>query len=338
MSVNTIHGATVPADFVADVLGVKDPERAKMLKRLMPALIEIDPELVPAALDHVHTEDILLGVAGLGRLLTAFNDAKREDDRVLALDALCLVLEHEHATREVVEALQGIMQKTESAAVLSMAARALASARYVPFLEQQRQFLASESPSELRRSIRLLGHGRYVPALPVLLRLLRPDQMAIVDVLVWTLGEIRDPAAIAGLHTMLERFVMSEAVLDALGKIGAVVSVMRVLPVLLEGTQGQREAAARAMARIADVQGGDLGDKTLARSLREALEKVIDKDPSPKVRFYSMVAFAKLDGHLEPNRIVSVLGGSLPSAELQGAAKLLGPARGKKVGRSRPKL
>ncbi len=51
-----------------------------------------------------------------------------------------------------------------------------------------------------------------------------------------------------------------------------------------------------------------------------------------------MVAFAKLDGPLEPNRSVAVLGASLPESDLQGAAKLLGRTKRKKSGRGRPKL
>lgn len=332
MAHEPLRGATVPADFMADVLGVEQADRIKLVERLVPALSEIDPELVPAAVDHPFAAQIVAGVNGFEPLLAAFRGSKRVEDRLFALDAICMILERAHATKPVVLALEKIMAGTKSPEVLSMAARALASARYEPFLEQQRQFLASERPSELRRSIRLLGYGRYRPALPALLTLLRPDQMGIMDVLVWALGEIRDPEAVTGLHTMLERFVLSEAVLDALGKIGAPVSVMRVLPVLMEGTAGQREAAARALARIADVNEGDLGDKALARTVREGLEKIVDKDPSKKVRFYALVAFAKLDGHLEPNRILAALGGGLGADELDGVGKLLakkgGPNKG----------
>lgn len=337
MSSDPFLGATVPADFVADVLGVEHGEHVTLVRRLVPALAEIDPELVPAAVDHVFAAEILQGVAAFDELLAQFRAAKRLEDRVLALHAICLVLERDHATRNVVVGLEKIMQGAKSAEVLSMAARALATAQHAPFLEQQRQFLASDRPSELRRSMRLLGYGRYRPALPQLLAWLRPDQMSVMDVLVWALGELRDPGALPGLHTMLERFVLSEAVLDALGKIGGVVSVMRVLPVLMEGTEAQREAAARALARIADHNDGDLGDKDLARSLKEILAKIIDKDPSRKVRFYALVAFAKLDGHLEPNRIVSVLGGGLGQGDLAGAAKLLkrGPGKSGKR-RARP--
>lgn len=333
MAHDPLRGAPVPADFMADVLAVEDAERVALVKRLVPALEQIDPELVPAAVDHPFAAHIVAGINGFEPLLAAYRQSKREDDRVLVLDAIQRILEHAHATRGLVEALQKIMAGTKSPNVLSMAARALASCRYEPFLEQQRQFLASDSPSELRRSIRLLGYGRYTPAVPALLERLRPDQMGVMDVLVWALGEIRDPRAVPGLHTMLERFVLSEAVLEALGKIGAVVSVMRVLPVLLEGTEGQREAAARALARIADANEGDLGDKDLARSLREALEKTVNTDASKKVRFYALVAYAKLDGHIEPNQILAALGGGLDASELDGVGKLLDKRRGKPRGR-----
>ncbi|CAN0566721.1 unnamed protein product, partial [Laminaria digitata] len=158
-------------------LGVEDPERVALVKRLVPALAQVDPELVPAAIDHVHAAEIVRGVAAFEPLLHHFKQSKREDARVLALDAICTVLEREHATRELIEALEKIMQGTKSSAIMSMAARALATAQHAPFLEQQRQFLASESPSELRRSLRLLGYGQYRLAVPAMLQMLRPDQM-----------------------------------------------------------------------------------------------------------------------------------------------------------------
>ena len=327
MREDVLAGAPIPADFVADLLGLGDAPRAALLQRLVPALARVDPELVPQALEHPYAEAITKGIGAYAGLLAEYRAQKTEDGRGAVLEAICQILEREHPTREVVEALQRIMQGTKSSALLSLAARALATAREPAFLEQQRQFLASSSPSELRRSARLLGHGRYAPAVPALLALLRPDNMAAADVAVWALGEIGDPAAVPALHAMLERFVLTEAVLDALGKIGARVSVLRILPVLLEGTASQRAAAARALARVADAQDGDLGDKALARTLREALEKVILGDPAVAVRFYALVAFAHLDGHLTPNQILTALGGGLAADELEGMGRLLDQSR-----------
>lgn len=327
-----LRTAPVSADFVADVLGVEDKERARLAARLVPALQKIDPELVPGSIDHPYAEAIANGVGGLDGLFAEFRSQKSEARRVEVLEAVCLVLEAEHAMKSTVIALEKIMAGTKSPAILSMAARALATAQHPPFLEQQRQFLAAESPAERRRSIRLLGYGRYAPAVEPLLALMRPDQMALLDVLVWALGEIGDERAVPPLHALIERFVLTEAGLDALGKIGARVSVMRALPFLLEGTEGQRAAAARCLGRIADRHDGDLGDKGLARTVREALEKLVDADPSPRVRFPALVAFARLDGHLEPNRIMAALGGGLGADELDGVSKLLGPKPSGKKG------
>jgi HEAT repeat protein len=325
-------GLSIPHTIVADLLGLERPEEVSLLEKITRALEKVDPDLIPRLVDHPYADAIAAGVSAFDRLLSHFATVKGEDEQAAIADAIAEIIDREWATAPVVAWLQDVMASTKSAKVMSAAARAVALAGEEGFLEQQRRFLAG-SPSEVRISAKLLGYGRHEKAVPDLLARLGADNMAVADVVIWALGEIGSDQALPKLHAMVEKGVEIERVVAALGRIGSRASVMRVLPVLLEGTKPQREAGAKAMAEIIRKSGGSLGDKDLTRSVSDVLEKMIDRDPSPKVRFWSMLAYANLGAHLEPNRILTALGGGLSDDEAGRVKKGLEkkpPAKGKK--------
>jgi len=84
-----------------------------------------------------------------------------------------------------------------------------------------------------------------------------------------------------------------------------------------------REAAAEALARIIQKQEGRLGDRELGRSVLEVLGKVWPSDPSKRVRFWAMLGYAGLGGHLAPNEILTALGGGLTDKDLEAVGNLL---------------
>lgn len=323
MEPTALEGPAVPSRFVADLLGVTDPEQARLAARLIPALERISPDLVPRAVDHPFIEAIEEGIGAFPDLLAAYDQAKDDDDRVVVLDAIARIIDRHYATLEVVDALERILASAKSSAVVTTAGRCLALAGDEGFIAQQRQFLISPSLVDVRVAARLLGYAEDEGSVPLLLTLLRPDRAVVLDAVVWALGQIGDERAVPGLHAMLERFVQTDAVLEALGKIASRSSVMRILPLVLEGVQGQREAAAAALARIVHEHDGSLGDPALGRSVREALEKVVARDPSTLVRFFALLGFARLGGHMEPNRVLAALGGELSKEELEGISGFL---------------
>jgi HEAT repeat protein len=333
-------GPLLPPRFLGDLLRLEDPAQRQFAQRLAPALEKIDPALAPRALVHPHQEEIAQGSASFPTLLEALRSAPDDVARVAALDALDRILMRAPASRELVDALEKLLGQAQSTEVATTCARALARTGDEGFLRQQVAFLGSESLVEVRLAARLLGIGRYRPALPVLLSLLRPDRAAALDAVVEALGELGDEGALPALHAMLERFVQPLAVIAALGKIGARASVLRLLPVVVEGPEDARRAAAEALARVAAATGGTLGDPALQRTVKETLTKVVDRDPNLAVRFFALLAAARLGARFEPNHLLAALGGGLADEEVKALGALLPratPGPGKPPPPSKPK-
>ncbi|MBI2378284.1 MAG: hypothetical protein HYV07_30060 [Deltaproteobacteria bacterium] len=326
--------APLPSEFISVLLGVDEPAHLRFTEQIVDALAKISPSLSLRLDPHPLADDIIRGVSAFPELLSTFRDEKTELGRAAILDAIGRIIEKHYATKEVLDALGKIISATKSSAVTSLAAKALALARDEAFLELQRNLLISDSPSQVRIAAKLCGYGRYERAVPQLLALIHTDTMAAeADAAVWALGEIGSATALPKLHRMLNDSIKSEDVLDAIGKIGGVTSVLRLLPVLMEGTTGQRQKAALALARITRKNDGSFLDADLERAVRALLERVIDKDPDLEVRFYGILGYSLLGGHLEPSRILRALGGRLSDAELGAVSGFLA----KKKVESKPK-
>lgn len=316
-------GPVLPSAFVRELLGATTPERARFTDQILTALGKISPELTPTLFSHPLADFVLDGVASLPALADWLGRAKTDDERVAIVDAMSEIFVRENATASALTAIGKLLGSTQSEAVATTAARALAMARDPGFLDQQHNFLASESPTELRRAALLLGYGRYEPAVPRLLELLREDQLTLWEPIIWALGEIGDAAALPKLHRLLHAHLAVELVIEALGKIGDATSAVRILPVLIEGAQSAREKAAQALARIARANDGALLDPELTRSVLLALERVVDQDDSRLARFHAVVALSWLGGTLDPKRVLAALGGQLGESELDAMSSVL---------------
>lgn len=309
-------GPVLPRAFVTELIGAERAEQVRFTDQVLAALGKISPDLVPTLYQHPYADLILRGPGAFASLIERADKAPDDTTRAAAIDAIAEVITRDYATREAVEALTRMLSTSKSELVVSNAARAIALAGDEGFLEQQRAFLASKSPSEVRVAAKLCGYGKYRRAVPLLLDLLRDDQLALSDVVIWALGEIGDPSALPKLHRMLGAHLRVELVVEAIGKIGEPSSVVRLLPVLLEGATEQRERAAQAIERITRKNNGQLYDAELERSVRVALERVIEQDESKRARFHALIAFSLLGGHLEPQRILGALGAELGHEEL----------------------
>lgn len=309
-------GPALPRDLIAGLAGAEDASHFDFTSQILEALEKISPDLVPRLYQHPLADAIARGVAAYGPLLEDYKNNKDEMARAAIVDAIAEIATREYGTQEVLTALQKILSGTKSQMIASMAARAIAACGDEGFLEQQRNFLASDDLNEVRLSAKLLGYGKYEPAVDVLLLLLRPDNMAVADVVMWSLGEIGSPKALEKLHGMLSDLIFVEPTIEAVGKIGDPTSVIRLLPFLIEGGSGQREKSAQALLRIARKCDGDLGDVALTNGAMTALERTIDKDKSFVARWHAILAFSVLGGHLTPARIKQALGAKLSKSEM----------------------
>ncbi|MEE2903140.1 MAG: HEAT repeat domain-containing protein [Myxococcota bacterium] len=325
-----MQSPAVPPELLADLLGAKKNKQIEFVGQLVEALEQVSPNLVPRLDDHPYADAIIEGPSACSTLLRLYHSEKDELAKAAILDAITRINHQDFPTQEVLTSLEKILSECKSEILVSAAATALASARHESFLEQQKAFLASDSPSQVRISAKLLGYGRYEPATAALLTLLQPDNMAVADSVIWALGEIGHESALPTLHEMLTASVMSEEVLDAMGKIGNLTSVVRVIAILLEGTIQQREKAAQAFSRIARNNDGQLDDDELqARSLG-LLESLIEKDKSILVRFHCIVTHSILGGHLTSGQIMKALGARVSPSRLDSVAGFFAN-RGSKV-------
>lgn len=305
--VDVESGLTLPAWFVAELVGVSEPAEIEFGRSVIAALEAVDPSLAPSIKIRGLAPVLARGVAGLGTLIDCFEGLSIDEDKVEILDAMTFVVRASGSTPELERFLERVLAEALTARVGSAAARALATTGHPAFLEHQRRLLGSKRPSELAAAARLLGHGRYAPAVPMLLDALRPENAMAADAIIWALGEIGEMGAVAKLHTILAQHGKTERVLEALGQIGSRISVGRLFPFLLEGEPGQRLRAAEALVRIARKNDGSFGDPALDASVRATLEKVIEADGSRAVRFFAMVAHACLGGRLAPAEIIGAL-------------------------------
>jgi HEAT repeat protein len=317
----------LPSWFVAEKLGLDDARHKDFGAQIIQALEKISPELLPKMIHHPFAKEIARGADSYTKLLDRARHGKSDEERAGAIDAIGEIASRESANEEVIGALQKILGEAKSELVASMAARALASANDAAFLEHQHNLLLSDKPTEMRIAVKLLGFGRYARAVPALLDVLKVENAVVAETIIWTLGEIGDEAAVPKLHALLTQFGMTEEVLEALGKIGSRASIVRITPLLLEGSEDQRELAAEALAKIARRNHGSFGDPGLDQSMRAVLEKVIDEDQSRVARFYAIVAYSLIGGHLEPKRILAALGGKLSDKELASVEAVLLPGR-----------
>ena len=310
----------VPKELLSNLLGVEKNKQIEFTGQILEALERISPDLVPRLNDHPYADAIVEGPSACPTLLKLYDSEEDELAQAAILDAIAQINQQDYPTKEVAEALQEILAESKSEVLVSAAAKALATARHEGFLAQQSEFLASESPSQVRISAKLLGYGKYEPAVERLLMLLQPDNMAVADAVVWALGEIGSEEALPTLHGMLTASVLSEDVLEAMGKIGNLTSVVRLIAILTEGTENQREKAARAFSQIARANSGDLEDAKLQQRSLLLLERLIEHDSSTLVRFHSIVGHSLLGGHLKPAQITRALGARLAGTRLDSVA------------------
>jgi HEAT repeat protein len=147
------------------------------------------------------------------------------------------------------------------------------------------------------------------------MRLLEPFRASIADAVLWSLGEIGDPAALPALHAFLETGAMLRESIEACGNIGSDRSIRYLIPILEHALAAERASAARALGMIA-VRSGATLDPTLMSALRSALSRAIDRDDDKSVRYHAIIASARLGEPIDPRRVTRALDVQLPATQL----------------------
>ncbi len=313
---NQTTGAPLPAELVAALLDLERPAQLRFTKQVTEALGRVAPELVPRLYAHPLADEVLRGIDAFPGLLARAAACRDDAELAVILDAIDEIIRRAHPTAEVVRALEQHLSQAKTPAVAEAAARGLARAREPGFVGTQAKLLADPSPTTARTAARLVGIARHADAVPQLLAMLRPDNLALADDVAWALGEIGEMAAAPKLERMLEAGVAALRVAEALGKIGSPSSVPGLLRLLSTGDGDGRRAAAKALATMARRGDGWIGSAQLQAAAKAALDQFIDRAGEPHAVFYAVVAYSLMGGQLPPARILRGLGGKLDEAEL----------------------
>ena len=303
-------------------LGLKNPTEIGLAEEIVSALGELDRALLPAAASHPHAALIAEGASSVPALCAMLepSDLRACYD---ALDALGHIFVYKPASDDAILQIRSLLDSDET--MLSvLAAKVLAIGNDRVFLHEQLSRLADEDPGVVATAARLLGLGRYQPVVPVLRALVSPDRIFESREVIWALGEIGDPAALETLDYALGSAFRTVDCLIAMGKIGQVISIPKILPMIQTGLPEQRDAAYRALAMIlAPQENRELVQSVedliagIPNLIRHQLQELGDR-LSGSTRFHMLLCLARLGHKLDRGEFRTYLGIELKKEEMSG--------------------
>jgi HEAT repeat protein len=277
---------------------------------------------LPGAASHPYADLIVQGTSSVPGLCAILDkgDLRKSYD---ALDAMGHIFVYAPASDDAILTIRSLLD-AEDIMLSTLAAKVLAIGNDRVFLHEQLSRLADEDPGVVATAARLLGLGRYQPVVPVLRALVSPDRIFESRDVIWALGEIGDPAALETLDYALGSAFRTVDCLIAMGKIGQVISIPKIMPMIQTGLPEQRDAAYRALAMILASEGN--------RNLVQGVEELVEALPSlirkqlrdlgerlsGSTRFHMLLCLARLGQKLERGEFRTHLGIELKKEEMSG--------------------
>ncbi len=293
-----LHAPIFSVDTYREVFGMTSAKDIQFAEGIGRALQRLDENLFPLSQKHPFASFIASGKMGLGYLLAALDAPDNQEAKWHALDGIAHIFLQGGATREAVNQLKENLRHEESPEDVALLAKCIAVSGDEAFLREQLQRLGDADPGIVASAARLLGYGGYVRAVPVLCALVSPTRLYEARHVIWALGEIHDVVALPVLHHALLNNFCSVECLIAIGKIGSVISLSKVLAFLLDGTCHQREAAYQALSSIlhqnrdVDLSLDTLGVELRATILRQLEDGEIEKTTG--MLFHMLLSLARL--------------------------------------------
>lgn len=309
-------------DAYRNKLGLKNPKEVGLAEEIVDALGKMDRALLPPAASHPMADQIGRGNEAVPELCAMLD---KEDLRTSydALDALGHIFVYAKAEDATILQIRTLLD-SEDLMLSTLAAKVLAIGNDEPFLHEQLSRLADEDPGLVATAARLLGLGRYKPSVPVLRALVSPDRIYESRDVIWALGEIGDPAALETLNYSLGSAFRTVDCLIAMGKIGKITSIPKIMPMIQTGLVEQRDAAYRALGMILAPQS----NRELVQSIEElatglpalirAQLQEIGDDLSGSTRFHMLLCLARLGHKLDSGEFRSYLGIKLKKEQMTG--------------------
>jgi HEAT repeat protein len=309
-------------DAYRNKLGLKNPAEIGLAEEIVTALGKLDRALLPAAASHPYAELITQGTSSVPALCEMLdkNDLRQSYD---ALDALGHIFVYAPASDDAILTIRSLLD-AQDIMLSTLAAKVLAIGNDRVFLHEQLSRLADEDPGVVATAARLLGLGRYQPVVPVLRALVSPDRIFESRDVIWALGEIGDPAALETLDYALGSAFRTVDCLIAMGKIGQVISIPKIMPMIQTGLPEQRDAAYRALAMILASEG----NRHLVQRVEELAEGIpslirnqlrdLGERLSGSTRFHMLLCLARFGQKLERGEFRTYLGIELKKEEMSG--------------------
>ena len=309
-------------DAYRNKLGLNNPAEMGLAEEIVTALSELDRALLPGAATHPYADLIAKGNQGVSELCDLLS---KEDLRTTydALDALGHIFVYAPASDDAILKVRSLLDADDTM-LSTLAAKILAIGNDRVFLHEQLSRLADEDPGVVATAARLLGLGRYKPVVPVLRALVSPDRIFESRDVIWALGEIGDPAALETLDYALGSAFRTVDCLIAMGKIGQLISIPKIMPMIQTGLPEQRDAAYRALAMILAPQE----NRDLVRGVDELVDGVSDlirnqlqhlgERLSGSTRFHMLLCLARLGNRLDRNEFRTYLGIELKKEQMSG--------------------
>jgi len=308
---NIQNPQTFSDDTYKKVFGVEDRKSINFAENLVNSLHKIDPTLLPKIENHPYEKWISKGHDGVHELESRF-EAENAENKIYILDAISQIYINEQGCKKTPDKLKAWIRNEKSADVKAYIAKVLAISSDEAFMREQMNYLADDDPRIVATAARLLGYGAYSPALPALKALVTPARMFESRYVIWAIGEIGSSDALPELEYSLEQGFRSIDCLIAIGKIGMVTSVPKIMPFLHISLAEQREAAYRALAMIlnANIEYEEivapLGDMIIP-IIMDQLENKFDSN-NTAARFHMLLCLARLGHKMEKSMIRKYLG------------------------------
>lgn len=315
------------------VFGLHAPADQVWANRLLGALARIDPFLLAGTSKHPLMYLIAAGQEGIDPLLQLVETTMGRP-RFEALDALAQIFVAMAPPPAALARLRAVLAREPSPEVQADLLKTLALARDPALVREQLERLADPDPGIVASAARMLGYARFAPAAQVLARLVSPERSFEARFVIWALGEIGADIALPALYDAVEHGFFVVDVCVAIGKIGQITSVGRLVPVLLRGLAEEREAAARGLAQILDrhrpLDAGSSVLEPLFERLTDLFQNLLntaDARVSPSTRFHLLLGLARMGRRIDPARLRRFLNVTLDGDELEGVAAFFASRR-----------